>query len=87
MFANWIVYWSGWGVYSTLMVVLLLGYLLMAISFRFRLNVATPKLDWQAAPWNFAYLIGMGIVSYIGQFPGSGGVRFSTRRSRCSRTS
>ena len=76
VFANWIVYWSGWGVYSTLMVVLLLGYLLMAISFRFRLNVATPKLDWQAAPWIFAYLIGMGIISYIGQFPGSGGVGF-----------
>ncbi len=72
--ANWIVYWSGWGTYSTLMIVLLLGYALMAVSFRFRLNPNQPKMDWGAAPWLLTYLVGMGVISFIGSFPGSGGV-------------
>jgi len=71
--ANFIVYWAGWNTYSTLMVVLLIGYALMFISFRFHLNPHQPKLDWAAAVWLFPYLIGMGIISYLGQF-GPGGI-------------
>jgi hypothetical protein len=67
--ANFIVYWAGWSTYSTLMLVLLIGYALMFISFRFHLNPHQPKLDWAAAAWLFPYLIGMGIISYFGGFP------------------
>jgi amino acid transporter len=70
--ANFIVYWAGWGVYSTLMLVLLIGYALMFISFRFHLNPRQPRLDWAAATWLFPYLIGMGIISYLGGFPTGG---------------
>ncbi|MGO9903275.1 MAG: hypothetical protein ACLP0J_27135, partial [Solirubrobacteraceae bacterium] len=35
-----------------------------------RLNPNQPKMDWGAAPWILTYLIGMGIISYIGSFPG-----------------
>jgi len=71
--ANFIVYWAGWNTYSTLIVVLLIGYALMFVSFRFHLNPNEPKLDWGAAIWLFPYLIGMGIISYFGQF-GPGGI-------------
>jgi amino acid transporter len=71
--ANFIVYWAGWSAYTTLMVAMLLGYALFAISAGFKLNPNTPKLDWEAAPWLFAYLIGMGLISYFGGF-GSGGI-------------
>ncbi|MHB1534280.1 MAG: APC family permease, partial [Acidimicrobiales bacterium] len=71
--ANFIVYWSGWGVYSTLMVVMLIGYLLMLLSGALHLNPNQPVIDWDAAVWVFPYLIGMGIISYLGGFPGSGG--------------
>jgi amino acid transporter len=67
--ANFIVYWAGWSVYSTLMLVLLIGYALMFISFRFHLNPHQPRLDWAAATWLFPYLVGMGIISYLGGFP------------------
>jgi amino acid transporter len=70
--ANFIVYWAGWGVYSTLMVVLLIGYALMFISFRLHLNPHQPRLDWGAAIWLFPYLIGMGVISYLGGFPTGG---------------
>jgi amino acid transporter len=70
--ANFIVYWAGWGTYSTLMVVMLLGYLLMLISGVFKLNPNRPAIDWGAAIWLFPYLIGMGVISYFGGFGHTG---------------
>jgi amino acid transporter len=70
--ANFIVYWAGWGTYSTLMVVMILGFLLMAASAVFKLNPNQPEVDWGAAMWVFPYLVGMGVISYLGGFGGSG---------------
>jgi amino acid transporter len=72
IFANFIVYWAGWGTYSTLMVVMLLGFALMAVSAVFHLNPNQPEVDWEAAIWVFPYLIGMGVISYFGGFGKSG---------------
>jgi amino acid transporter len=71
--ANFIVYWSGWGTYSTLIVVMLIGFVLIAISYIFNLNPDKPRIDWGAAIWVFPYLIGMGIISFLGGF-GEGGI-------------
>lgn len=71
--ANFIVYWAGWGTYSTLMVVMLLGFGLMAISGVCKLNPNQPEIDWGAAIWLFPYLVGMGVISYLGGF-GKGGI-------------
>jgi amino acid transporter len=71
--ASLIVYFSGWSTYSTLLVALLLGYLLIGISFVFHLNPNQPRVDWRAAPWVLSYLVGMGIISYLGDF-GAGGI-------------
>jgi amino acid transporter len=66
--ATFIVYWAGWSTYTTLMVALLIGYALMALSAAFHLNPNQPKVDWGAAIWIFPYLIGMGVISYFGTF-------------------
>jgi amino acid transporter len=71
--ANFIVYWAGWSTYSTLLIVMIIGYVLMGLSYRFHLNENRPKIDWGAARWVFPYLIGMGIISYLGGF-GEGGI-------------
>ena len=71
--ANFIVYWAGWSTYSTLIVVMLLGLALMAISRALNLNANQPDIDWDAAVWIFPYLIGMGVISYFGEF-GAGGI-------------
>jgi amino acid transporter len=71
--ASFIVYWAGWQTYSTLMVAVAIGYILMFISAAFKLNRNAPKLDWIAGVWIFPYLIGMGIISFFGQF-GTGGI-------------
>jgi amino acid transporter len=70
--ANFIVYFAGWGVYSTLMVVMVIGFILIGASFTFHLNPNQPELDWGAAVWVVPYLVGMGIISYFGGFGGSG---------------
>ncbi len=66
--ATFIVYWAGWSTYTTLMVAMLIGYALMALSAGLHLNPNQPKVDWGAAIWIFPYLIGMGIISYFGTF-------------------
>ena len=71
--ATFIVYWSGWETYSTLMLVILIGYALIAISFALRLNPNQPRIDWRAAPWVLTYMIGLGVISFFGQF-GNGGI-------------
>jgi amino acid transporter len=71
--ATFIVYWSGWETYSTLMLVILIGYALIGISFAFRLNPNQPQIDWGAAGWVLTYMIGLGVISFFGQF-GNGGI-------------
>ena len=71
--ANLIVFWAGWATYSTLVAVMLLGAVLMGVSIAFKLNPNTPTLDWAAAVWVVPYLVGMGVISYLGSF-GEGGI-------------
>jgi amino acid transporter len=71
--ANYIVYWSGWGVISTLVVAMAIGYVLFILSGVFKLNPNQPTIDWIGAPWVLVYLIGMALISYFGQYP-SGGI-------------
>jgi amino acid transporter len=74
--ANMIIYWSGFPVIWKLGVCIVIGYVIIA-AFRVlhRMGVSTifegdpPPLDWKSAQWLPAYLIGMGIISWLGQFP------------------
>ncbi|MGZ4299585.1 MAG: choice-of-anchor Q domain-containing protein [Solirubrobacteraceae bacterium] len=70
--ATFIVYWAGWGTYSTLLIAMLIGFALIAISYIFGLNANRPHIDWAAAIWVFPYLIGLGVISFFGQFGASG---------------
>ena len=73
IFATFIVYWSGWQTVSTLMVALILGYGLMGLARRLKLDQDPPIIEWASAWWLFPYLAGVSIVSYLGNF-GSGGI-------------
>jgi amino acid transporter len=61
-----IIYWSGFEVIWKLGIVLVIGYVLIGISMAF--DQQRPPLDWKSAQWLFPYLIGMGIISWQGQF-------------------
>jgi amino acid transporter len=71
--AGWVILFSGWQTYTTLVVALLVGYALIWLSYIFKLNAKAPRMDWQAAPWIIGWIILMGIVIYLGDF-GPGGI-------------
>jgi amino acid transporter len=71
--AGWVILFSGWQTYSTLVLALLLGYALIAVSYALKLNPRAPAMDWQAAPWIIGWIIGMGVISYLSAF-GPGGI-------------
>ncbi len=50
-------------------IVLVIGYVLIGISMAF--DKQRPPLDWKSATWLPVYLIGMGIISWQGQFSGA----------------
>jgi len=71
--AGWVILFSGWQTYSTLVLALLLGYALIWLSYSLKLNPKASPMDWQAAPWIIGWIIGMGVISYLGDF-GPGGI-------------
>ncbi len=73
VFATCIAYWSGWQTISTLMLALLFGYGLMAVTRKLHLDLDPPRIEWASASWLFTYLGGLTVVSYLGNF-GRGGI-------------
>lgn len=67
--ANIIIYWTGFNVVWKVGVCIAIGYILIGISMVF--DKERPPLDWKPAQWLPPYLIGMGLISWFGQF-GSG---------------
>ena len=66
--AGLIMYWSGFLVIWKLGVVLLIGYVVIGIAMAF--DPQRPPLDWKSAQWLPVYLLGMGFISWQGQFSG-----------------
>ena len=66
--ANLIMYWSGFEVLWKLGLVIVIGYVLIGVSMAF--DPDRPPLDWKSAQWLPVYLIGMGIISWQGQYSG-----------------
>jgi amino acid transporter len=66
--ANMLIYWSGFTVVWKLGVVIVIGYILIGVAMMFDQN--RPPLDWRSAQWLPVYLIGMGIISWQGQYSG-----------------
>jgi amino acid transporter len=63
-----LIYWSGFTVVWKLGVCIVIGYLLIGISMVF--DPKRPPLEWKSAYWLLPYLIGMGIISWQGQYSG-----------------
>jgi amino acid transporter len=68
VFASWIVYWSGWQVYSTLVFTMMIGFIVVSVTRRLHLNSKEFRIDWRAARWLVPYLGGIALCSYLGDF-------------------
>jgi amino acid transporter len=66
--ADLLIYWSGFETIWKLGIVLVIGYVLIGISMAF--DKDRPPLDWKSAVWLPVWLIGLGIISWQGQYSG-----------------
>jgi|GEM_PF-2120769 len=73
--ATMIVYWSGWETNKRLGFALLIGVLLFALT-KMREGVKVKDLDIIAAVWLVPYIVGLGSLSYLGNFGGLGIIPF-----------
>jgi amino acid transporter len=64
--ADFLIYWSGFETVWKLGIVLVIGYVLIGVAMVF--DPKRPSLDWKPAIWLPFYLIGMGIISWQGQY-------------------
>ncbi len=64
--ANLLIYWSGFEVVWKLGIAIVVGYALIGISMAF--DKQRPPLNWKSASWLPVYLIGIGIITWQGQF-------------------
>jgi amino acid transporter len=70
--ADLLIYWSGFEVVWKLGIVLVIGYVLIGIGMAF--DKQRPPLDWKSAVWLPVWLVGLGIMSWQGQYgPGNAG--------------
>ncbi|MFE0464219.1 APC family permease [Kitasatospora sp. NPDC058965] len=69
--AGLVIYWSGWDTLWRLGASILLGYLLLgsyAWYARAKGLPNAPRMDFRAGQWLPVYLVGMGVISWQGQF-------------------
>jgi amino acid transporter len=66
--AGIVLLFSGWAVVWKLIVAILLGFILLAISSATSKPELRPKLDWWGAAWLWPYILGMGVISYLSSF-------------------
>jgi amino acid transporter len=64
--ASFIIYWSGFQTIWKLGVALLIGYVLIAIWMTY--DKQRPPLEWKSAQWLPVFLLGNGIISWMGQY-------------------
>jgi amino acid transporter len=66
--ANEVLLFSGWAVVWKLMVAILIGFALLAISAATSAPENRPSMDWHAGLWLWPYLVGMTVISYLSSF-------------------
>ena len=66
---NLIVFWTGWDIVSKLLIAIGIGIIYLVI-YKQTATGKQLKLDYKQAWWLIPYLIGTGIISYLGSFGG-----------------
>jgi len=66
--ASEILLFTGWAVMWKLIVAILIGFALLAVSSATDSTPRNLSLDWRSAVWLWPYLLGMGVISYLSSF-------------------
>ena len=71
--SNLIVYWAGWVTVWKLMVAVLIGFLLLTL-FMAAGKLEGRRLDMRSGLWVLPWLVGLAIISYLGDYGGGVGM-------------
>lgn len=66
--ASEILLFTGWAVVWKLIVAILIGFVLLAVSMLTDPQVDSRSLDWRSGVWLWPYLFGMAAISYLSSF-------------------
>jgi hypothetical protein len=66
--ANEIIMFSGWNVVWKLIVAIVIGFILLGISFITSRPERRPSLDWASAVWLWPYVAGLAAITYLSSF-------------------
>ncbi|UVS78782.1 MULTISPECIES: APC family permease [Actinokineospora] len=65
LFSSLLVFWAGWAINEKMIIALLVGYVVFAI-YHARNRAVMPPLEFKAGSWFPIWLVGLGIISYLG---------------------
>jgi amino acid transporter len=68
--ANEIIYWTSWTTVWKLMLAMVVGYALFAISYGLGHPIERPPLDERSLAWIVPWFAGLTVISYLGQYDG-----------------
>jgi amino acid transporter len=74
--ATEIILFSGWAVVWKLIVAIVIGFFLLGISAATSAPDRRPSLDWRSGAWVWPFVIGLGVISYLGSFGPSDAIPF-----------
>ena len=74
--ANEIILFAGWAVVWKLIAAIVIGFVLLGISAATSPPDRRPALDWRSGAWIWPYVIGLGVISYLGSFGTSDAIPF-----------
>jgi amino acid transporter len=75
--ANEIILFSGWAVVWKLIAAIVIGFILLGISAATSAPDRRPSLDWRSGAWVWPYVVGLGVISYLGSFGPSDALPFT----------
>ncbi|QUQ72231.1 APC family permease [Kutzneria sp. CA-103260] len=71
VFANLIIYWSGWDVNYKIGIAIVIGLVVFAVTRVFQNPATREKLDLKAAQWVVPWFAGLVILGYLGRYNNS----------------
>jgi amino acid transporter len=72
IFASEIVYWASWQTVEKLLILLAAGMVVFTLSHLLGQGSSNRSLDGRAMLWVLPWFVGLGIISYLGQYGGIG---------------
>jgi amino acid transporter len=74
--ANYIVYWSGWEADQKLFLAIVVGLALFAIYYAISPAERRPIMEWRSSTWVWPWLVGLAVITWLGQFGGNKTIPF-----------